>query len=45
MVLPGTMWEEFGFNYIGPIDGHDINLLVDTLNKVRTAPARSSCMW
>ncbi len=35
MVLPGTMWEEFGFNYIGPIDGHDINLLVDTLNKVK----------
>ncbi len=40
MVLPGTMWEEFGFNYIGPIDGHDVNLLVDTLNKVkdRTGP-------
>jgi 1-deoxy-D-xylulose-5-phosphate synthase len=35
MVLPGTMWEEFGFNYIGPIDGHDVNLLVDTLNKVK----------
>jgi len=35
MVLPGTMWEEFGFNYIGPIDGHDVNLMVDTLNKVK----------
>ena len=35
MVLPGTMWEEFGFNYIGPIDGHDVNLLVETLNKVK----------
>ncbi len=35
MVLPGTMWEEFGFNYIGPIDGHDVNLLVDTLQKVK----------
>ncbi|HNY45494.1 MAG TPA: 1-deoxy-D-xylulose-5-phosphate synthase [Casimicrobium sp.] len=38
MVLPGTMWEEFGFNYIGPIDGHDVNLLVDTLNKVKELP-------
>jgi len=38
MVLPGTMWEEFGFNYIGPIDGHDVNLLVDTLNKVKDRP-------
>jgi 1-deoxy-D-xylulose-5-phosphate synthase len=35
MVLPGTMWGEFGFNYIGPIDGHDVNLLADTLNKVK----------
>lgn len=35
MVLPGTMWEELGFNYIGPIDGHDVNLLVDTLNKMK----------
>ncbi len=38
MVLPGTMWEEFGFNYIGPIDGHDVNLLVDTLNKIKDKP-------
>ena len=35
MVLPGTLWEEMGFNYIGPIDGHDVNLLVDTLNKLK----------
>jgi 1-deoxy-D-xylulose-5-phosphate synthase len=35
MVIPGTMFEEFGFNYIGPIDGHDINVLLDTLNNVR----------
>ena len=35
MVLPGTLWEEMGFNYIGPIDGHDVNLLVDTLNKMK----------
>src|SRR3954453_14481942 len=35
MVLPGTLFEEFGFNYIGPIDGHDVDALVDTLAKVR----------
>ena len=38
LVLPGTMWEEFGFNYIGPIDGHDIGLLVDTLEKIKDRP-------
>ncbi|MBU6485248.1 MAG: 1-deoxy-D-xylulose-5-phosphate synthase [Betaproteobacteria bacterium] len=35
MVLPGTLFEEFGFNYIGPIDGHDIELLTRTLSNVR----------
>jgi 1-deoxy-D-xylulose-5-phosphate synthase len=35
MVLPGTLFEEFGFNYIGPIDGHDLDALVDTLTNVR----------
>ena len=35
MVLPGTLFEEFGFNYIGPIDGHDLDALVDTLDNVR----------
>jgi 1-deoxy-D-xylulose-5-phosphate synthase len=35
MVIPGTMFEEFGFNYIGPIDGHDLNALLDTLNNIR----------
>jgi len=36
MVSPGgTLFEEFGFNYIGPIDGHDINTLVDTLSNIR----------
>ncbi|HYT96009.1 MAG TPA: 1-deoxy-D-xylulose-5-phosphate synthase N-terminal domain-containing protein, partial [Casimicrobiaceae bacterium] len=35
MVLPGTLFEEFGFNYIGPIDGHDVDALVDTLVNVR----------
>jgi 1-deoxy-D-xylulose-5-phosphate synthase len=34
MVTPGTMFEEFGFNYIGPIDGHDLDALVPTLNNI-----------
>jgi 1-deoxy-D-xylulose-5-phosphate synthase len=34
MVTPGTLFEEFGFNYIGPIDGHDIDVLVETLSNV-----------
>ncbi len=35
MVMPGTLFEEFGFNYIGPIDGHDIDVLVTTLDNLR----------
>jgi 1-deoxy-D-xylulose-5-phosphate synthase len=35
MVLPGTLFEEFGFNYIGPIDGHDLDVLVRTLGNVK----------
>jgi 1-deoxy-D-xylulose-5-phosphate synthase len=35
MVTPGTMFEEFGFNYIGPIDGHDLDVLVTTLENIR----------
>ena len=35
MVLPGTLFEELGFNYIGPIDGHDVDALVTTLANVR----------
>jgi 1-deoxy-D-xylulose-5-phosphate synthase len=35
MVLPGTIFEEFGFHYIGPIDGHDIKELVKTLRNMR----------
>ena len=35
MVTPGTMFEEFGFNYIGPIDGHDLDALLPTLYNIR----------
>jgi 1-deoxy-D-xylulose-5-phosphate synthase len=35
MVMPGTLFEELGFNYIGPIDGHNISSLVKTLRNIR----------
>jgi 1-deoxy-D-xylulose-5-phosphate synthase len=35
MVLPGTVFEEMGLNYIGPIDGHDLNALLGTLENMR----------
>jgi 1-deoxy-D-xylulose-5-phosphate synthase len=35
MWLPGTLFEEMGFNYLGPVDGHDVPLLVRTLRNVR----------
>lgn len=35
MIIPGTFFEELGFNYIGPIDGHDVDTLVDTLRNMR----------
>jgi 1-deoxy-D-xylulose-5-phosphate synthase len=38
MVLPGTLFEEMGFNYIGPVDGHDVDTLVTTLGNMRTLP-------
>ncbi|MGO9445679.1 MAG: 1-deoxy-D-xylulose-5-phosphate synthase [Thiobacillaceae bacterium] len=38
MMTPGTLFEEFGFNYIGPIDGHDLDVLVETLSNVRQLP-------
>ena len=33
-VTPGTLFEELGFNYIGPIDGHDVKTLVKTLKNI-----------
>ncbi len=35
MVVPGTLFEEFGFNYIGPVDGHDVQGLIKTLRNMR----------
>ncbi|MDY6829657.1 MAG: 1-deoxy-D-xylulose-5-phosphate synthase [Pseudomonadota bacterium] len=36
MVTPGTLFEELGFNYIGPLDGHDLPALIDTFHQVRS---------
>ncbi|HQV14563.1 MAG TPA: 1-deoxy-D-xylulose-5-phosphate synthase, partial [Denitromonas sp.] len=35
LVTPGTLFEEFGFNYVGPIDGHDLDALLPTLHNLR----------
>jgi 1-deoxy-D-xylulose-5-phosphate synthase len=35
MVTPSTLFEEFGFNYIGPIDGHDLDTLIPTLDNIK----------
>ncbi|HKX40461.1 MAG TPA: 1-deoxy-D-xylulose-5-phosphate synthase [Burkholderiaceae bacterium] len=35
MVVPGTIFEEFGFNYVGPIDGHDLDSLIPTLENLK----------
>jgi len=35
MIMPATMFEEFGFNYIGPIDGHDLDALIPTLQNLK----------
>lgn len=35
MFVPGTIFEEFGFNYVGPIDGHDLDALIPTLENLR----------
>ncbi|MCD6440685.1 MAG: 1-deoxy-D-xylulose-5-phosphate synthase [Candidatus Marinimicrobia bacterium] len=34
-LAPGILFEEFGFRYYGPVDGHDINLLISTLNNIK----------
>ncbi|MBI5204154.1 MAG: 1-deoxy-D-xylulose-5-phosphate synthase [Nitrospirae bacterium] len=39
LFLPGILFEELGFNYIGPIDGHNIELLIETFKKIKNADA------
>jgi len=38
LVLPATLFEKFGFNYIGPIDGHDLDSLIPTLENLKLLP-------
>ncbi|MDH3899789.1 MAG: 1-deoxy-D-xylulose-5-phosphate synthase, partial [Gammaproteobacteria bacterium] len=40
MLLPGTLFEELGFNYIGPLDGHDLPALISTLRNLRNLHGR-----
>ncbi|MDO8904871.1 1-deoxy-D-xylulose-5-phosphate synthase [Hydrogenophaga sp.] len=42
MVVPATLFEKFGFNYIGPIDGHDLESLIPTLENIRQLLAAGS---
>ena len=35
LIMPGTLFEEFGFNYIGPVDGHDLPVLISTLKNIK----------
>ncbi len=42
MIVPATLFEEFGFNYIGPIDGHDLESLIPTLENIRTLAKEGS---
>ena len=41
MIMPGTLFEELGFNYIGPIDGHDLPTLIKTLKNVKSLKDRN----
>ena len=40
MIVPGTIFEELGFNYVGPIDGHDLESLIPTLENLRDLKGR-----
>ena len=40
MVVPATLFEKFGFNYIGPIDGHDLESLIPTLENIKHLEGR-----
>ncbi len=37
LFLPGILFEELGFNYVGPIDGHNVELLIDTFKRIKTS--------
>ena len=37
MILPGVLFEELGFDYVGPIDGHNIELMIETLKRIKSS--------
>ena len=37
LIIPGSLFEELGFTYVGPVDGHDLGALIDTFKRVKTA--------
>ena len=47
MVTGGTLFEELGFYYVGPIDGHNLDHLLPVLRNVKARPIRGRCwsMW
>ena len=44
LILPGSVFEVMGFRYLGPVDGHDIELMIRTFQAAGTVPGRSWCM-
>ena len=40
MLIPGLVFEELGFEYVGPINGHNLEELMDVLSRPRSAPGR-----
>lgn len=42
--MPGTLFEELGFNYIGPVDGHDVLGLITTLKNMRDLKGPQFCI-
>ena len=44
MVAPGSIFEELGFNYIGPIDGHNINEMLEVIGNLKDFKVRNFCM-
>jgi len=44
MIVPGTLFEELGFNYIARLTAHDLDMLVPTLENLKAIPARAFCI-
>ena len=44
LFLPGILFEELGFNYVGPIDGHNVESLIETLRRIKSSSSPCSFM-